>query len=892
MRKSVESMFMRRVVRIPLKVDRYLSLWERDFGFVDRPNPNEAKVDFRSGYHQLRVHEVATIPRDAFTNEDTRPFESRLSFWVLYIMVNPKAPTRFHGLNELGLQAVLRHPQAVHGQFVKLIQTLEDIMKACVVDFGDSYQLSIRCAPFEALYGRKCRSPVLWANIRESSLTGLELVLETAYKVVLVKKKPKAARDCQKSYVDYRRKPLEFEVGDRVLLKKCLTDANLHVPLDEIMVDKILRFVEEPVEIMDREIRKMKRRKRALVKVRWNSKRGPEFTWEHEDQMRIKYPQLLVIPLGMAKGGLLTGIHGMSWRERDLVWILESCEQSRLWWNKEQNVIPRALGWSRKEAFNRYDYNLLFGKEFKVNVDLAATISELKSDWYIGFQNFFMRYIPRNAPVNRNDLYEDYFKKLSAAHKQAKIATTDLPMVFGREITDVSLENLEFRQYFLNMGEDLCTELKHDFNELISSPLYAICPSIQDNDFDDDVIKLAFARTKDDERGFVKRLKEEVRIRVEKEKLVNYEKEKNKRRHALMNSDHWKASTSRINNCKRSQRSSDFSSYYWGSSYTMAAKDRDYNNLSAQDMTQFLKDVKPWAEELLRPNRATDRVHITDDFDLFLGRRGPLRCRTAKARWAMVGAYFVQILLQDSIPVWYADGSRYKVAWRDLDQVFMLINEIDTHWCLAHLDLPSGVVTFYDSGPTYDIEWREWYILLRECLQVVIKFGVSCKEWNFGDDQLRLRWMIYLVVLADVAENVIDAIGFEYCLASSSGWTKSSVLWAEIGESSLIGLDYADKRRKPLEFEVGDRVLLRVSPWKGMRFGKKGKIAPRYVGPFEILKRISLVAYRLRLPEELNSVHDTFHVSNLKKCLVDANLHEPLDEIKVDKTLRFVEGSL
>ncbi|GKA24447.1 hypothetical protein Tco_0710480 [Tanacetum coccineum] len=166
------------------------------------------------------------------------------------------------------------------------------------------------------------------------------------------------------------------------------------------------------------------------------------------------------------------------------------------------------------------------------------------------------------------------------------------------------------------------------------------------------------------------------------------------------------------------------------------------------------------------------------------------------------------------------------------------------------------------------------------------------KEWNFGDDQLRLRWMIYLVVLADVAENVIDAIGFEYCLASSSGWTKSSVLWAEIGESSLIGLDYADKRRKPLEFEVGDRVLLRVSPWKGMRFGKKGKIAPRYVGPFEILKRISLVAYRLRLPEELNSVHDTFHVSNLKKCLVDANLHEPLDEIKVDKTLRFVEGSL
>ncbi|GJQ99928.1 putative reverse transcriptase domain-containing protein [Tanacetum coccineum] len=101
---------------------------------------------------------------------------------------------------------------------------------------------------------------------------------------------------------------------------------------------------------------------------------------------------------------------------------------------------------------------------------------------------------------------------------------------------------------------------------------------------------------------------------------------------------------------------------------------------------------------------------------------------------------------------------------------------------------------------------------------------------------------------------------------------------------------YADNRRKPLEFEVGDKVLLKVSPWKGvMRFRKKGKLAPRSVGPFEILKRIGPVAYRLRLPNQLSEVHDTFHVSNLKKCLADANLHVPLDKIEVDKTLHFVE---
>ncbi|GJV76743.1 putative reverse transcriptase domain-containing protein [Tanacetum coccineum] len=101
---------------------------------------------------------------------------------------------------------------------------------------------------------------------------------------------------------------------------------------------------------------------------------------------------------------------------------------------------------------------------------------------------------------------------------------------------------------------------------------------------------------------------------------------------------------------------------------------------------------------------------------------------------------------------------------------------------------------------------------------------------------------------------------------------------------------YADNTRKPLEFEVGDRVMLKVSPWKGViRIGKKGKLAPRYVGPFKILERIGPVAYRLRLPEELSGVHDTFHVSNLKKCLADASLHVPLDEIKVDKTLRFIK---
>nr|GEZ90674.1 hypothetical protein [Tanacetum cinerariifolium] len=104
---------------------------------------------------------------------------------------------------------------------------------------------------------------------------------------------------------------------------------------------------------------------------------------------------------------------------------------------------------------------------------------------------------------------------------------------------------------------------------------------------------------------------------------------------------------------------------------------------------------------------------------------------------------------------------------------------------------------------------------------------------------------------------------------------------------------YADKRRKPLEFGVGDYVLLKVSPWKGVvRFRKKGKLAPRFVGPFEIIEKVGPVAYRLDLPEELNGVHYTFHVSNFKKCLADPTLQVPLDEIRDDAKLNFIEETV
>ncbi|GJZ14405.1 putative reverse transcriptase domain-containing protein [Tanacetum coccineum] len=254
------------------------------------------------------------------------------------------------------------HPQT-DGQSERTIQTLEDMLRACVIDFGsswdrhlplvefsynNSYHASIKAAPYEALYGRKCRSPVCWSEVGDSQLTGPELIRDTTEKIVQIKNHLLAARSRQKSYADKRLKPLEFEVGDMVLLKvspwkgvvrfgkrgklspryigpfkvlarigpvaytlelpeelkgihstfhvsnlkKCLAEGEVVVPLEEIQLDDKLHMIEEPIEIVDKEVKRLKQSRIPIVKVRWNSQRGPEFTWEREDQIKKKYPHL------------------------------------------------------------------------------------------------------------------------------------------------------------------------------------------------------------------------------------------------------------------------------------------------------------------------------------------------------------------------------------------------------------------------------------------------------------------------------------------------------------------------------------------------------------------------------------------------------------------------
>ncbi|GJY30090.1 putative reverse transcriptase domain-containing protein [Tanacetum coccineum] len=237
------------------------------------------------------------------------------------------------------------------GQSERTIQTLEDMRRACAINFGgnwgthlplaefsynNSYHLSVKCTPFETLYGRKCQMPIALAEVGESKLMGREIFQETIDKIVQIKERLKTVKYRQKSYVNNWLKPLEFSVGDKVLLKvspwkgvvrfgkrskfppryvgpfeivgrvslvayrlrlpqelvgihdtfhvsnlkKCPTDINLYVPLEEIKIVNGLHFLEELIEIIDREVKKLKQCRIPIMKVRWNSRRGPEFTWE------------------------------------------------------------------------------------------------------------------------------------------------------------------------------------------------------------------------------------------------------------------------------------------------------------------------------------------------------------------------------------------------------------------------------------------------------------------------------------------------------------------------------------------------------------------------------------------------------------------------------------
>nr|GEV31047.1 putative reverse transcriptase domain-containing protein [Tanacetum cinerariifolium] len=275
------------VIKLPKSSSGYDAIWV----IVDRLTKSAHFLPIREDYKteklaRIYINEIVArhgVPVSIILDRDGR-FPSHL-WQALQKVLGTK-------LN----MSTAYHPET-DGQSERTIQTLKDMLRVCIMDFrgswdthlllvelfyNNSYHKSIKCAPFEALYGRKCRSPVILAEVGESQLIEPEIVQETTEKIIQIKERLKTARSHQKNYADKRRKPLEFKVRDRVLLKvspwkewsdllpqelscvhdvfyvsnlkKCLADSDLQVPLEEIKVHDKLYFVEEPVEIVDRRL--------------------------------------------------------------------------------------------------------------------------------------------------------------------------------------------------------------------------------------------------------------------------------------------------------------------------------------------------------------------------------------------------------------------------------------------------------------------------------------------------------------------------------------------------------------------------------------------------------------------------------------------------------------
>lgn len=254
------------------------------------------------------------------------------------------------------------HPQT-DGQSERVIQVLEDMLRCCVLEFqgswekylplvefayNNSYQSSLKMTPYEALYGRKCRTPLYWTELKESQIYGVDLVKETEEKVKVIRNCLKAASDRQKSYADLKRKEIEYQVGDKVFLKvspwkkvlrfgkkgklsprfigpfeviervgplayrlalpielekihnvihvsmlrRYCSDPSHVISQTEVEIQPDMTYGEEPVKILAREVKQLRNKSIALVKVLWNRHGVDEATWEPEEDMRKQYPNL------------------------------------------------------------------------------------------------------------------------------------------------------------------------------------------------------------------------------------------------------------------------------------------------------------------------------------------------------------------------------------------------------------------------------------------------------------------------------------------------------------------------------------------------------------------------------------------------------------------------
>ncbi|GKA37404.1 putative reverse transcriptase domain-containing protein [Tanacetum coccineum] len=608
-------------------------------------------------------------------------------------------------------------------------------------------------------------------------------------------------------------------------LKKCLGNANLHVPLNEIKINKTLRFVEEPVEIMDREVKSLKHSRIPLVKL----------------NQLVKSLDEISIRRGYYDNRDLSRYKGLKTKQKrgDNVGVLMISVDVQ---------VPGTVSCT-EVADSQYE-------SFKEKSRIDPTLSNFTvSTKRIPLSDFIPPVTPNVETVNSLSMGD---KHLDTSKDSLESSVRD-PVPIPSESADLSNDE--------KSNSDVTIE------SLSPSPIL-----VEDSDSLMEEIDLFLASDDSMPSGI---------------EIVDYDSEGDIRfLEELLSSD-----------SPPLPENESFSDHFDDHSFSSSSGTTDVEicfNFEPDAGVVTKKVVGDISEhDVLMPNLLPTQPTLCPVFDLLL-----LFSSENEDKVFKPGIFSSPFL-----------SHRAKITF-DFSKRPMMISGGD----IPHLDVPRSHcyphLTKIKCGGSSQAQARYCSSTRWQTRQYEKALGTRLDMSTTYHPQIDGQSERTIQTLEDMLRACVIEFGgswdvhlplaeFSYNNSYHTS-IRSPMLWAEIREGSLIGPElvqettdkvvvikeklqaardhqksYADSGRKITEYEVGESVLLKVSPWKGvMHFGKKGKLTPRYVGPFEILERIDPVAYRLRLPKELTGVHDTFHVSNLKKCLGNANLHVPLNEIK------------